>query len=324
MMKLFSLIPKDFSLSKKLNILMLTIFLSGIIISSAVYYNILLGNAKNELNTQANALISTMDSVRKYSQDQVTPLLEKQSEEKFLLESIPAFAVVNVFETLTSSYKDNYGDYRYKDAMINPTNLRDKAIDDEVKIIDRLNQQDKSAVAGVNIMQGFLKIDGETKFYTARPIKITQSSCLECHATLEKAPKSLQVLYQQGTYQGNQGFGWELNKVIGAKIVYVPADKVYATANRNFVLILGVFIAIFAIAILLANLWLKQYVVRPLNRITKVAEAVSLGDMDANFEKQSNDEVGRLADAFTRMKTSLEIAIRRLTKRSDRSLDESN
>jgi HAMP domain-containing protein len=324
MIKVFELIPKNFNLSKKLNVLMLTIFLSGIIISSAVYYNILLGNAKNELNAQANALISTMDSVRKYNQDKVTPLLEKQSEEKFLLESIPAFAVVNVFDTLTSSYKDNYGDYRYKDAMINPTNLRDKAIDDEVKIIDRLSQQDNSAATGVNIMQGFLKIDGETKFYTARPIKISQNSCLECHISLEKAPKSLQVLYRQGTYQGNQGFGWELNKVIGAKIVYVPADKVYATANRNFILILGVFVAIFAVAILLANLWLKQYVVRPLNRMTKVAEAVSLGDMDANFEKQSNDEVGRLADAFTRMKTSLEIAIRRLTKRSDRSPDEPN
>lgn len=324
MMKVFALIPKNFNLSKKLNALMLTILLSGIIISSAVYYNILLGNAQNELNTQANALISTMDSVRKYNQDKVTPLLEKQSEEKFLLESIPAFAVVEVFNTLTSSYKDKYGEYQYKDAMFNPTNLRDKAIDEEEKIIDRLSQHDKLATTGVNATQGFLKIDGETKFYTARPIKIAQSSCLECHTTLEKAPKSLQVLYQQGTYQGNQGFGWELNKVIGAKIIYVPADQVYKTANRNFILILGVFIAIFAVAILLANLWLKQYVVRPLNRITKVAEAVSLGDMDANFEKQSNDEVGRLADAFTRMKTSLEIAIKRLTKRSDRSPNESN
>lgn len=323
-MKIFALIPKNFNLSKKLTTLMLAVFLGGIIVSSVVYYNVLFGNAKNELNRQANIIISTMDSVRKYNNDKVSPLLEKQSEEKFLLEYIPSVATSKVFDILTRVYKDNYGEYGYKDAMINPTNLKDEATDEEIKIIDKLSQQDKLAVAGENIDQGFLRINGENKFYTARPIKITQSSCLRCHISLEKSPKSLQALYERGNYAANQGFGWELNKIIGTKIIYIPADQVYETANRNFILILGIFIAIFAVAILLVNLWLKQYVVRPLNRMTQVAEAVSLGDMDADFEKQSNDEVGRLADAFTRMKTSLVIAMRRLVKKSDHGLDGSN
>lgn len=301
---------------------MFTIFLGGIIVSSIVYYNTLLGNAQNELNTQANILISTMDSVRKYNQDKVTPLLEKQSQEKMLLEFIPSFAVREVFDILTTAYKDKYGEYIYKDAMINPTNLKDKATEEEIKIIEKLSQQDK--LAGENIAQGFLMIDGEKKFYTARPIKITQNSCLSCHISLEKSPQSLQVLYKQGKYGANQGFGWELNKVIGTKIIYVPAAQVYKTAKQNFLLILGIFMAIFAVAIFLVNLWLKQYVVRSLNRITQVAEAVSLGDMDANFEKQSNDELGRLADAFKRMKTSLDIAMSRLVQKSDRSSNESN
>jgi methyl-accepting chemotaxis protein len=58
--------------------------------------------------------------------------------------------------------------------------------------------------------------------------------------------------------------------------------------------------------------------------MTKVAEAVSLGNMDADFEKHSNDEIGGLADAFTRMKASLQIAIKRLAKKSDRIPDQSN
>jgi HAMP domain-containing protein len=293
---------------------MLTILLVGIIVSSVVYYNILLGNAKNELSTQANLLISTMDSVRKYNQDKVTPLLEKQSEEKLLLESIPSYAVRGVFDTLTNSYKDKYGEYRYKDAMINPTNPKDIATGEEIKIIEKLAVQ--------NIDQGFLMINGENKFYTARPIKITQNNCLICHTTLEKSPKSLQILYEQSKYGANQGFGWELNKAIGTKIIYIPAEQVYKKTNEHFIIILGIFIAIFAVAIFLANLWLKQYVVRPLNRITKVAEAVSLGDMDAEFEKYSNDEIGHLVDAFTRMKSSLEIALKRLIKKSDRNPDE--
>jgi methyl-accepting chemotaxis protein len=319
-MKIFALIPRNFNLRKKLTTLMLTIFVGGMIVSSVVYYNILLGNAKNELNTLSNVLISTMDSVRKYNQDKVSPLLNEESENSFLLPSIPSYAVRGVFDILTNSYKDMYGKYSYKDAMINPTNLRDKASDEEIKIIEKLSQQDK--LAGQNIDQGFLMINGKKQFYTARPIKITQSSCLVCHTSLEKSPKSLQILYEQGKYGANQGFGWELNKIIGTKIIYVPADNVYKIANDNFIIILGVFITIFALTILLATLWLKQYVVQPLNRITQVAEAVSLGDMDVEFKKHSNDEIGRLADAFTRMKTSLEITLKRLVKKRDPNHDE--
>ena len=48
-------------------------------------------------------------------------------------------------------------------------------------------------------------------------------------------------------------------------------------------------------------------------------QVVSTGETDAEFESTSNDEVGRLAAAFTRMKTSLAIARRKLEKyRSDR------
>lgn len=314
-MKIFALIPKNFNLSKKLTTLMLTIFLGGIIVSSVVYYNILLEKAKNELNIQSNMLISTLDSVRKYNQDNVNPLLEKQSEEKFLLESIPSYAVRGVFTTLTKSYQDKYGKYSYKDAMINPTNPQDKATDEEIKIIEKLSQQDK--LTQQNIVQGFLAVDGENKFYSARPIKITQSSCLSCHTSLKTSPKSLQLLYAQNNYGSNQGFGWELNKIIGTKIIYVPADEIYKITNRNFLIIIGTFASIFAVTIILATLWLKQYVVQPLNRITQVAEAVSLGDMDVEFKKYSNDEIGRLTDAFMRMKTSLEIAVKRLTKRRD-------
>lgn len=316
-MKIFKLIPEDWNLSKKLTTLMLTIFLGGIIVSSVIYYNLLLENAQNELNKQSNTMISLVDAIRKYNLDNVTPLLEKQAEEEIILAALPTVAASQVFDIFTRVYKDDYGEYLYKDAMINPTNPKDQATDEERNIIEKLSQQDQ--LVSENEIQGFLRIDGKNKFYTARPMKITQVSCLSCHSSLEKSPKSLQVLYKQRNYGDHQGFGWELNKVIGTKIIYVPADQVYQNAKQFFLVVIGVFTGIFAIAIFLVNLWLKQYVVRPINRITKVAEAVSLGGMDANFDKQYNDEVGRLVDAFTRMKTSLEIAIKRLNNKGNRS-----
>ena len=311
-MKIFALIPKNFNLSKKLTTLMVAVFMGGIIFSGVVYYNILHRNAENEVNTQANLLISTVDAIRKYNADRVTPLLKEQSKEKMLIEALPSVAAAKVFDIFTNAaYK--YGEYRYRNAMINPTNINDKATENEIKIIEKLSQQYKPK--GTNIAEGYLTINGENNryFYTARPIIIekSQTSCLSCHTSLETSPKSLQALYQKGVYSGNNGFGWELDKVIGTKIIYVPADKIDKIAKQNFLIILGTFMAIFAISILLVNLWLKQHIVRPLNQITQVAESVSLGDMDANFENESKDEIGRLADAFRRVKTTLEIAIKR-------------
>ncbi|HCQ23206.1 MAG: hypothetical protein AN483_16925 [Aphanizomenon flos-aquae MDT14a] len=311
-MKIFALIPKNFNLSKKLTTLMVAVFMGGIIFSGVVYYNILHRNAENEVNTQANLLISTVDAIRKYNADRVTPLLKEQSKEKMLIEALPSVAAAKVFDIFTNAaYK--YGEYRYRNAMINPTNIKDKATENEIKIIEKLREQYKPE--GTNIAEGYLTMNEKNNsyFYTARPIiiKKSQTSCLSCHTSLETSPQSLQALYQKGVYTGNNGFGWELDKVIGTKIIYVPADKINKIAKRNFLIILGTFMAIFAISISLVNLWLKQHIVRPLNHITQVAESVSLGDMDANFENESKDEIGRLADAFRRVKTTLEIAIRR-------------
>lgn len=60
------------------------------------------------------------------------------------------------------------------------------------------------------------------------------------------------------------------------------------------------------------NFFLNTQVVRPLRQITRIAEQVSTGHMEVEFEQFSNDEIGKLARAFTRMKLSLELAIKRI------------
>ncbi|BAZ82062.1 DUF3365 domain-containing protein [Sphaerospermopsis kisseleviana CS-549] len=229
----------------------------AIIVIGLIYGNICLNSAEFQLKSQANMLISAMDSVRKYHNDYITPLLKTQSEQKFLQESIPMFAVNQVFDIFTSAYKNNYGDYIYKSAMINPTNLKNKATLEEIKIIDTLKQQDLDTQRqpGLqNIDQGYLNINGNKYFYISRPIKITDKSCLNCHSTLDKVPQSLQLLYKQGKYLANQGLNWEFNTVIGTKIVYVPTSQVYKVAQRDFIIFLAVFIVIFCIVIVIMSI----------------------------------------------------------------------
>jgi HAMP domain-containing protein len=222
------------------------------------------------------------------------------TQEQFIPESIPTYSVREVFEIFRK--QKDYSNFLYKDATLNPTNLRDKADDFETNIVKEFRQNQASLTTS-----GFRTISGEKLFYTAKPFKIEQESCLRCHNTPEQAPKS-----QLNTYGREHGFGWKLNDIVATQIIYVPAQDIFNSANRSFLIVLGVLITIFTAIIVVINLLLKQTVLKRIKRIAIVAEQVSVGDMDASFGKQDKDEIGALAEAFNRMKYSLEIALKML------------
>jgi protein-histidine pros-kinase len=54
-------------------------------------------------------------------------------------------------------------------------------------------------------------------------------------------------------------------------------------------------------------------VVRPVNQLAKVANEVSLGNLEvADYRPSGKDEIATLADAFSRMRKSLKHAIKML------------
>jgi hypothetical protein len=78
-----------------------------------------------------------------------------------------------------------YKEFLYKDALLNPTNLRDKTDDFEEKIVERFRKE-----SGLKEISGFRNLFGKQVFYSTHPIIITKQSCLRCHSTPEAAPKS--------------------------------------------------------------------------------------------------------------------------------------
>jgi HAMP domain-containing protein len=117
-------------------------------------------------------------------------------------------------------------------------------------------------------------------------------------------------------YGKDNGFGWHLNDIVAAQIVYVPASTIIQKAHQSSALIVGLVSLVFIIAISVVNFFLNNQIIRPLKKITRVAEEVSTGHLDVEFEQLSEDEIGHLAKAFKRMKFSLEMAIKRLKKLS--------
>lgn len=290
----------------KVNLILIIVFLIGILISGTALSNVLTNKAEEEVNSQAFILMQVANSVRQYTNDRVQPLLLPQldTQEQFIPEAIPTFSVREMF----GFFRENkeYRNYIYKDATLNPVNLRDKADEFETDIVQRFRQE-----AGLENLSGFRTIFGEKLFYSARPFKVQHKSCLRCHSDPESAPKS-----QLATYGKEHGFGWKLNEIIASQIIYVPSEKIFQNARLSIYLILGVLGLIFIAIVIVIDILLKKIVLRRIKKIAQVAEKASVGDMDANFGKQDQDEIGVLAEAFNRMKYSLEIAIKLLNNNS--------
>jgi HAMP domain-containing protein len=300
MIKSFQSVLNNFKLGQKLTILLFVVFALGMIASGITLSNILNNSAQNEVTSKALMLMTTMNSVRDYTNTQIKPGLSDKLATEFLPQVVPAYSAREIFEKVRTD--PEYREFFYKEATLNPTNLRDKADTFEAPIVNQFR-----ADSTLKELRGFHDSPSGTLFYIARPLPIPKASCLECHSTPDAAPKSM-----IDRYGASNGFGWKLHEVVGAQIISVPATTVLQNAQKSFVLLIGVFLLIFAATIFAVNFWLKRYVVRPLNRMAKVAEAVSMGDTEAEFERTSNDEVGSLAETFSRMKMSLTMAMQRL------------
>ncbi|NER82145.1 MAG: DUF3365 domain-containing protein [Leptolyngbya sp. SIO1D8] len=290
-------------LGQKFTLLLFIVFLGGILASGLALASVLNRSAEAQLTTQALMLMETMNSVRSYTVDEVRPELKERLESEFLPETIPAYSANQVFGILQNN--PDYEEFAYREATLNPTNLNDKADEFEATLVNYFRER-PNAEELHGVRKRFPLND---QFYIARPIQIKKESCLICHSTPEAAPASMVELYGP-----NNGFGWKLNEIVGAQIIAVPANQVFQTALKSLILILGIFILVFAMAIYFVNFWLKRYVVRPINRMSEVAEVVSMGDTAAEFVQNSQDEVGKLAESFNRMRMSLQMAMNRLER----------
>ncbi|MDR9896406.1 DUF3365 domain-containing protein [Aetokthonos hydrillicola Thurmond2011] len=289
----------------KVNIILVIVFIGSILISSIALANVIRYKTEEEISNKAVILMEFANSVRQYTNDKVQPLLLPtiDSKKEFIPEAIPSFSVREVFDFLHR--KQEYKNYIYKNATLNPTNLVDKADSFEADIVQKFRKD-----LSLKSLVGYRKLFGQQLFYSARPFVIEEPRCLRCHSTPEQAPKS-----QIATYGAENGFGWKLNDIIGTQIVYVPTQDVFKIFNQSFIQVIVVLGIIFTIITVTINSLLRRTVLRPIKKIAAVAEQVSIGNMDADFGKQSKDEIGALAEAFNRMKYSLEIALKILNNK---------
>jgi len=283
----------------KFNLVFLLLFLLAIGACGYLSRDMLRRNAREEIAETAQLLMANALAVRSYTQSQIKPLLDTQMRYTFLPQSVPAFSATEVLNDLRKKYPE----YTYKEAMLNPTNPRDRAVDWEADLISQF----RSGTASGEIL-GERETPSGRSLYFARPMKIVDPSCLICHSTVEIAPRTMVEKYGPAN-----GFGWNVNDIVGVQLVSVPTAVPLARAERTFntfmLTLAGVLVAIGVVL----NLLLWWMFVRPVTRISELADRVSLGELDAaDLDVRSGDEIQTLAESLARMRKSMVQALQLL------------
>jgi HAMP domain-containing protein len=284
----------------KFNLVLIAVFVVGLGVTGYVSYELLHRNAREEVLRNAGVMMEASLSMRSYTVGQVRPNLAVDPD-KFLPQSVPAFGATEIMTLLRKKYPD----YAYKEAALNPTNLRNRAAEWEADIVNAF-RADPSRPE----ISGMRETPTGRSLYLARPFQIKDPACLACHTTPEMAPAAMVRIYGP-----NNGFGWQLNEVIGAQIVSVPMDLPIRNANHAFVTFMSSLTVVFAVLFVILNIMLSALIVQPITRLSHAADQISKGRLDAaEFPDKGKDEVSQLGQAFNRMRRSLEKAISLIDK----------
>lgn len=285
----------------KFNLVLVIVFLAGFAATGLVSRQLLQDNAREEVLRNARLLMDTALSVRAYTVEQVKPHLDRQLQDVFLPQSVPAYAAT---ETLGHLQK-KYPDYGYKEATLNPTNPRDRATDWEADIVQQFRQNAESTELVSERTGGTGRL-----LYIAKPTQITNAACLQCHSVPAAAPASMLKIYGEAN-----GFGWKHNEIVGAQVVTVPMDIPVLKADRTFKTFMAALATVFAVVFVTLNLMLSWLIVRPIRRMSLAADKVSTGDFDVpEFSDAGRDEVAVLGSSFNRMRRSLEKAMQMIER----------
>jgi protein-histidine pros-kinase len=281
----------------KFTLVFVVVFGIGFALAAYLAHSFLQKSATDEVIENARLMMETALSMRDYTTRQIAPLLSGD-QNTFHAQTVPAYAATESFNYLRAKYPE----YSYKEATLNPTNPRDRPADWEADIIRlfRDNRNLTIKVASRETVAG-------TSWYLAQPI-VARQPCLSCHSTAAEAPPTMVAIYG-----GNNGFGWQLNEIVGAQIVSVPASLPTRMADSAFKNLLTDMCLVALVTLIAVDLALILIVVRPVSKLSNMADRISRGELDeGQLPTHGSDEIAELAGSFDRMRISMAKAMKML------------
>jgi len=280
-------------LMTKFNLILLVLFGAGGFAISQLALSFLINNARSQVLQKAELMMASAKAVRDYTSSNIEPLFSHRlrSTTSFHAETVPAFGATATFNKL----RQQYPDYGYKEAALNPTNLEHRASDWEADIIQKMRDQpDQTQIVGER------ESATGRSLYLAKPIQ-AGTSCMECHSVASAAPAAMIASY--GTANG---FGWKPGEIVAAQIVSVPMSVPLEIANKAYHRLLLYLSATLIMTIAALDAGVYWLVIRPLKLVSETANRVSTGEKDVPpLPVNGKDEIANVTASFNRMQVSL-------------------
>lgn len=304
-------------LQTRLTLIIFSIFLAGWIICGWSIWSLEYNGAKKDIISTATLLLDTAKVVRDYTSTKIEPQFALLTQDKspqnvsksadknqevpdFNRVTVPSYAAQQILNQL-GERKENKG-YSYRESAINPTNRKDLAVGWEVEIIEYFA---KNPNIKEKIGERLDLISGQKTLYMAKPIQITNSSCLVCHSKPENAPPSMIK-----TYGSENGFGWKLNEIVGTRIISVPTVVQYHEAQKSVGSYLLAIASVFLVAYTTVLLIVQKWITKPLDTITHLLEEISLHQLEeSQLPEDKSNSLNPLNKAINRLLISLNKAL---------------
>jgi len=254
------------SLRLKFNLVLACVLLLAAVGAGVYVDRFLQESAIEEVQHNSQIMMHAANAIRDYTTELVKPHLDVTLVEKFLPQTVPAFAATETLRRLQGRFPG----YEYKEAVLNPSNPRDRATEWEARIIQDFRDgrvDAKTEVTG-EVGEGVAR-----SMYVARPITIKQAQCMACHSTPAVAPRTMREIYGD-----KNGFGWGMNETVGIQVVKVPMYYPLEKARRTFNTVMTALGASFALLFVVLNLSLSSLVIEPMARLNRKLEDLATKD----------------------------------------------
>lgn len=185
-------------------------------------------------------LLSSMNAVRTYTADNVRPALAVAGSGNkdakipdynahFVKEMVPGFSARQVFTNFRDAKTPDgqpgpYSTFVYKEASPNPTNKENLADDFEKALVDKFKADGK-----LTELSDTVDRSGKRLYYIARPMVLKDARCIACHDRVDNAPPGQVEMYGKDGWSG--GYGWKMNDIVAAQVVYVPVSQAFRSES---------------------------------------------------------------------------------------------
>ncbi len=85
----------------------------------------------------------------------------------------------------------------------------------------------------------------------------------------------------------------------------IAKSQVYLSIYTQIILAVSITVIILIASTIIIVIAIRKMISTPIENITKAAEAIAIGDVDINIDISKEDEIGQLANAFTKMSSGI-------------------